>query len=117
MAAAAVLTREKDFEDLMGSGKSFVAPDRQFIQLADDVAFPRTNYALQELKEYALRAQQKRRFWEALGHAADAAGVPLSSYAYAQGAHREEPETSEFLSPDHDDAALSEGLQREAAQQ
>jgi hypothetical protein len=116
MAAAAVLTREKDFEDLLGTGKSFVAPDRKYLRLADDVAFPRTNYSLEELKEYALRAQQKRRFWEDLGHAADDAGVPLSSYAYAQGAHREAPETSDLLSPDHDDAALSEGLQREARQ-
>ena len=116
MAAAAVLTREKDFEDLLGSGKSFVAPDRQFIQLADDLAFPRTNYALQELKEYALRAQQKRRFWEDLSTAADVAGVPLSSYAYAQGAHREVPETSDFLSPNHDEEALAEGLHREAQQ-
>ena len=91
MAAASVLTREKDFEDLLGTGKVFVAPDRKYIRLADDVAFPRTDFSLQELKEYALRAQQRRRFWEDLGHAADAAGVPLSSYAYAQGAHREVP--------------------------
>ena len=113
MAAASVLTRERDFEDLLGTGKSFVAPDRQYIRLADDVAFPRTNYSLQELKEYALRAQQRRRFWEDLGHAADATGVPLSSYAYAQGAHREDPETTDLVSHHHDDAALSEGLRRE----
>ena len=97
-------------------GKAFVAPDRKYTQLVDDLAFPRTNYSLQELKEYALRAQQKRRFWEDLGHAADAAGVPLSSYAYAQGAHREVPETSDPLSPNHDEEALAEGLHREAQQ-
>ena len=107
MAAASVLTREKDFADLLGTGKSFIAPDRKYIRLADDVAFPRTDYSLQELKEYALRAQQKRRFREDLSTAADVAGVPLSSYAYAQGAHREVPETSELLSPHHDDEALS----------
>ena len=66
MAAADGLTREKDFEDLLGTGKSFVAPDRRYMRLADDVAFPRTDYSLQELKEYALRAQQRRRFWEPL---------------------------------------------------
>ena len=97
--------------------RSFVAPDRQYIRLADDVAFPRTDYSLQELKEYALRAQQKRRFWEDLSTAADAAGVHLSRYAYAQGAHREELDTSDFLSPNHDEDALAEGLHREAAQQ
>ena len=70
MAAASVLTREKDFEDLLGTGKSFVAPDRQYIRLADDVSFPRSNYALEEIKEHALRAQQKRRFWEDLSNAA-----------------------------------------------
>ena len=117
MAAADVLTREKDFEDLLGTAKSFVAPDRRYIRLADDVAFPRTNYSLEELKEYAIRAQQRRRFWEDLGHAAHAAGVPLSSYAYAQGAHREAPDTSDLLSPFHDDEALSAGLRREADQQ
>ena len=108
MAAAAVLTRERDFEDLLGTGKNFVAPDRKYIRLADDVAFPRTDFSVEELKAYALRAQQKRRFWEDLSTAADAVGVPLSSYAYAQGAHREEPETSEFLSPNHDEEALAE---------
>ena len=108
MAAAAVLTREKDFEDLLGSGKLFVAPDRQYIRLADDVAFPRTDYSLQALKEYALRAQQRRRFWEDLGQAADEAGVPLSSYAYAQGAHQEAPDTSELVSDHHDDEAHAE---------
>ena len=117
MAAADVLTREKDFEDLLGTGKPFVAPDRRYIWLADDVAFPRTNYSLEELKEYALRAQQRRRFWEDLGHAAHAAGVPLSSYAYAQGAHREAPDTTDLVSLSYDDQALSEGLRREAEQQ
>ena len=76
--------------------------------LHDDLAFPRMNYSIQELKEYALRAQQKRRFWEDLSHAAGAAGVPLSSYAYDQGAHREEvPETTELVSAHHDDEALA----------
>ena len=85
MAAASVLTRERGSEDLLGTGKFSIAPDRRYIRLADDVAFPRTNYCLEELKECALRAQQRRRFWEDLGHAAHAAEVPLSSYAYAQG--------------------------------
>ncbi len=49
MAAASVLTREWDFEDLLGTGKSFIAPDRKYIRLADDLAFPRTNYSLGEL--------------------------------------------------------------------
>ena len=116
MAAASVLTREKDFEDLLGTGKTFVAPDRALVRLADDLAYPRTEYSLEELKAHALRAQQRRRFWEDLSTAADVAGAHLSSYAYAQGAHREEPETSEFLSPNHDEEALAEGLHREAMQ-
>ena len=113
MAAASVLTREKDFEDLLGMGKSFVAPDRKYIRLTDDLAFPRTNYSLEELKEYALRTQQRRRFWEDLGHAADAQGVPLSSYAHSQGAHREAPSTEDLLSSGHDEAAHQEGLRRD----
>ena len=64
MSAAAVLTRENDFEDLIGTGKVFTPLDRMYIRLADDLAFPRTNYSLEELKAYALHAQQKRRFWE-----------------------------------------------------
>ena len=40
MAAASVLTREKDFEDLLGTGQTFVAPDRALVRLADDLAFP-----------------------------------------------------------------------------
>jgi hypothetical protein len=116
MAAVEVLTREKDFEDLLGTGKTFVPPDRRYTRLADDLAFPRTNYSLEELKEYALRAQQKRRFYEDLANAAASAGVPLSSYAYSQGAHREAPSTEDLVSPWHDDAAHQEGLRREAEQ-
>ena len=117
MAAAAVLTREKDFEDLLGTGRSFFAPDRQYTQLVDDLAFPRMYYSVQELKDAALRAQQKRRFWEDLSTAAGAAGVPVSTYAYAQGAHKEEvPETTDLVSTNHDEAALVEGLHREAQQ-
>ena len=117
MAAASVLTRERDFEDLLGTGKSFTPPDRKYIRLTDDLSFPRTTYSLEELKAYALRVQQRRRFWEDLGHAAAATSVPVSSYAYAQGAHREDPDTTELVSPLHDDAALSEGVRREAEQQ
>ena len=76
MAAVEVLTREKDFEDLLGTGKTFVPPDRRYTRLADDLAFPRINYSLEEMKEYALRAQQKRRFWEDLSKGCRCRGMP-----------------------------------------
>ena len=77
MAAASVLTREKDFEDLLGTGWTFRSHPDTYTQLVEDLSFPRANYSLEELKDYALRAQQRRRFWEDLGHAAHAVGVPL----------------------------------------
>ncbi len=116
MAAASVLTREKDFEEFIGMGKTFEAPDRAYIRMADDMTSPRTTFSVQELEDYALRVQQRRRFWEDLGNAADVAGVPVSMQAYNQAAHRTTPETTDLVSTDHDEEALAEGERREVAQ-
>jgi len=116
MAAADVLTRERDFEDLLGTGRSFVAPDRTYIRMADDLAFPRVNYSLDELKTMALRAQQRRRFWEDLKDQADSTGTPVATTAAAQDAHKEAPDTTDLVSPGHDDGAHNEGVNRETEQ-
>ena len=42
------LPLEKDSEDLIGTGKTFVAPDLGLVRLADDLAFPRTEYFVEE---------------------------------------------------------------------
>ena len=46
MAAADVLARELDSEDVLGTGKAFrvrdgYMPDRKYLELADDLSFPR----------------------------------------------------------------------------
>ena len=109
MAATEVLRRELDFEDVIGTGQTFRAPDRPYLCFADDLSFPRLTFSTEDLKEYALRSQARRRFYEDLGDAAQAQGVSLSAYAYAQGAHQKAPDTSGLLSPFHDEQVHSEG--------
>ena len=92
MAATQVLVREKQYEDLLGTGRTFLAPDRKYLRLADDLSFPRPIYSLEDLRRHDLRATVRRRFWEDLGTSASKQGVSLSRHAYAQGAHRETPD-------------------------
>jgi len=87
MAATQILQRELDFDDLVGTGKTFKAPDRKYLKFADDLSFPRLRFSTEELRAYALRTQARRRFWEDLRNAAAAQGVPVSTYAAQQGAH------------------------------
>ena len=117
MAATEVLRRELDFEDVIGTGKTFPARDRSYLRFADDLSLPRLTFSTEDLKDYALRSQARRRFYEDLSDAAQAQGVSLSAYAYSQGAHQKAPDTSGLLSPFHDEQVHSEGLRREAVAQ